>query len=193
MSEKTNLTEQLETLEQQTHGKHIAMTQVLHIIGNRGYGPLLLIVALLAVLPTGFIPGVPSVCGLSIALIAGQLTLGKRSPWLPRRIRAVSIQRERFTAVLERLKPWTRRLDRFVKPRLEFLTYGLAPRFIGLACVALGLGMIPLELLPFAAAAPALAIAMIGLGLSGKDGVWVLLGAVPAAAALWFIYRLIPS
>ena len=42
--------------------------------------------------------------------------------------------------------------------------------------VVLGLGMIPLELLPFAAAIPALAIVVMALGLTAGDGVMMLLG-----------------
>lgn len=192
MSETITLTSVLDKLEHDTGGERLAMTEVLHVIGNRGYGPLLLIVALLAILPTGIIPGLPSVCGLSIALIASQLAIGKRSPWLPRRLRRLSIERDRFTQVAARVRPFTRRLDRFVRPRLTVLTEGVATRVIALTCIVLGLTMIPLELIPFGAAAPGGAIALMALGLSGRDGLWVLLGIVPAAAGAWLVYTLIP-
>lgn len=189
--ETVTLTRLLEQLEQESSGDRLALTEVLTIIGNRGYGPLLLIISLLAILPTGVIPGVPSVCGLSIALIASQLACGRRSPWLPRRMRRLSIDRQRFVATAHRIKPTTRRLDRFVKPRLTFLVSGFAPRTLALVCIMLGLLMIPLELLPFAVIAPGSATALIGLGLSGRDGFWIIAGSIPAFVGLWLVYTLL--
>lgn len=190
MSEATTLTALLQRLET-GEGTRLSMGDVLVAIGERGYGPLVLVLALIATLPTGAVPGVPSICGISIALVSAQLALGKRAPWLPKRLRALSIDRDRYTRVADRVMPWTRRLDRLVRPRLPWLTQGAAVRVIGLACIVLGLCMIPLEIIPFAAAAPATGIALMGFGLMGKDGFWVLAGLVPAALGFWFVARLI--
>lgn len=191
VNEPITLTRLLDRLEQETSGDRLTLAEVLQIVGHRGYGPLLLIVSLLAVLPTGIIPGLPSTCGISIALIAAQLVCGRSFPWLPERLRRLSIKRQRFVGIAHRIKPVTRRLDRFVKPRLTILTHGLAVRGLALACIVLGLLMVPLELLPFAVIAPGSAVALIGLGLSGHDGVWVIAGIIPAAAGIWLVYTLV--
>lgn len=185
------MTDLLDRLEQETHGERLSLAEVLRIIGNRGYGPLLLVVSLLAILPTGVIPGLPSICGLSIVLIASQLAWGRRFPWLPRRMRRLSIERQRFVETAHRIKPVTRRLDRFVKPRLTILISGAAARGLAVVCIMLGLLMIPLELLPFAVIAPGSAVALIGLGLSGHDGLWVIVGILPAIAGFWLVYTLV--
>ncbi|GAB3675288.1 exopolysaccharide biosynthesis protein [Salinisphaera aquimarina] len=190
MSEPTTLTALLQTLESDGEGPQLSLGEVVAVIGERGYGPLVLMLALIAALPTGAVPGVPSVCGISIALVSMQLVFGKRYPWLPARMRRLAIERQHYARVADRITPWTRRLDRLVRPRLHWFTHGLATRVIGLACVALGLCMIPLEVLPFAAAAPATGIAMMGLGLTGKDGFWVLAGLAPAGLGLWFLFKL---
>ncbi|MES1924682.1 exopolysaccharide biosynthesis protein [Salinisphaera sp. T31B1] len=191
MSDATTLTELLKTLESDGEGERLTLGEVLTVIGERGYGPLVLILALIAALPTGAVPGIPSVCGISIALVSAQLVFGKDYPWLPARLRRMSIDRQHYASVADRIMPWTRRLDRLVRPRMGWLTEGVATRVIGLSWVALGACMIPLELLPFAAAAPASAIAMMGLGLTGKDGYWVIAGLVPAAVGVWFVVKLI--
>jgi len=189
--EGVTLTALLEQLEDSGEGSKLSMNNVMDAIGERGYAPLTLILALIAALPTGAVPGVPTVCGVSIALVSIQLVFGKRYPWLPAKLRHASIQRERYAKVAERIKPWTRRLDRMVKPRLGMLVEGWAVRAIGLLFVGLAVCMPPLEILPFAAAAPAGAIALISLGLAGRDGLWVLLGLVPAGLGAWLLYGLL--
>lgn len=185
------LTAILEKLERSGDGSTLSMNDVMEAIGERGYAPLTLILALIAAMPTGAVPGIPTVCGISIALISAQLVLGKRYPWLPSRLRRASISRARYAKVAHRITPWTRRLDRLVKPRLEVLVDGWAARVIGLFFILLAVCMPPLEILPFAAAAPAGAIALISLGLAGRDGLWVLFGLLPAAFGGWLIYDLL--
>lgn len=184
------LTTLLEILESSGTSDRLTLGEVLATIGERGYAPLTLILSLIALLPTGAVPGVPTVCGISIVLVSVQLVFGKRVPWLPKRMRALSIGRTRFIAVAERIRPWTRRIDRLVKPRLQWLVEGAAARFIGLLFVLLAVCMPPLEILPFAAAAPSGGIALISLGLAGRDGLWVLLGLLPAGFGGWLIYGL---
>ena len=193
MSDPTTLTELLETLETSGDGPRLSLGEVVAVIGERGYGPLVLMLALIATLPTGAVPGVPSICGISIALVSAQLALGKRHPWVPRRLRELSIERQHYAQVADNVMPWTRRIDRLVRPRLHRLADGVAARVIGLACIGLGLCMIPLEIIPFAAAAPASAIVLMGMGLTGRDGAWVLAGLVPAALGIWLAVGLLPG
>lgn len=191
MSEATTLTALFESLDAVGEGERLSIGEVLSVIGARGYGPLVLVLALIAALPTGAVPGIPTICGVCIALVSAQLVFGKAVPWLPKRLKRLSIERSRYKQVSYRIKPWTRRIDQLVRPRLTALTEGAATRLIGVAGVALGLCMIPLEVIPFAAAAPAMAIALTGLGLTGRDGVWVLAGLVPAGLAVWLIIGLL--
>lgn len=190
MERGITLTTLLEILESSGDSEQLTLDEVLATIGERGYAPLTLILSLIAILPTGAVPGVPTVCGASIALVSIQLVFGKRYPWLPKKLRRMSISRTRYIKVAERVRPWTRRIDRLVKPRLHWLVEGAASRVVGLLFVVLALCMPPLEILPFAAAAPGGGIALISLGLAGRDGLWVLLGLIPAAVGAWLIYGL---
>ncbi|ROO30122.1 exopolysaccharide biosynthesis protein [Salinisphaera japonica] len=193
MSERITLTDLLEDLENAGQGNELSIAEVLETIGERGYAPITLILSILAALPTGAVPGIPTVCGISIALISIQMVFGKRYPWLPDKLKRMSIQRQRYSRVADKIKPWTQRLDRLVKPRLETLVGPVAIRLIGLFFVALAACMPPLEILPFAAAAPAGAIAFISLGLAGRDGLWVILGFIPAGVGAWLIFTMLPG
>ncbi|MFE8071421.1 exopolysaccharide biosynthesis protein [Marinobacteraceae bacterium S3BR75-40.1] len=84
--------------------------------------------------------------------------------------------RSSFDRAYRRCRPVTLWIDRFLKPRLTFLLRPPLPRLMAAFCTLLALTMIPLELLPFAAALPALTIALLAMGLSGNDGLWLLLG-----------------
>lgn len=190
MSERMNLTDTLETLDQQVEDETITLQDIVDTFNARGFGPVVLLPALIALLPTGGVPGVPSLCGIFIALMAIQLVFGRRSPWLPKALAERGISHERWHRVTQRVRPWTRRIDRFLAPRLSWLTGEVSQRLLALLMVVLGLGMMPLELLPFAAAIPALAIVILALGLTAGDGLMMLIGlaiTVAGGVGLWLI------
>ncbi|WP_110600938.1 exopolysaccharide biosynthesis protein [Salinicola lusitanus] len=192
MSERMKLTDILETLDQQVEDETITLQDIVDTFNARGFGPVVLLPALIALLPTGGVPGVPSLCGIFIALMAIQLVFGRRSPWLPGTLAERGISHERWHRVTQRVRPWTRRIDRFLAPRLSWLMGDVTQRLLALLMVVLGLGMMPLELLPFAAAIPALAIVIMALGLTAGDGLMMLIGLAITVAGgvglgLWLI------
>ncbi|WP_110710046.1 exopolysaccharide biosynthesis protein [Salinicola sp. CR57] len=192
MSERMKLTDILETLDQQVEDETITLQDIVDTFNARGFGPVVLLPALIALLPTGGVPGVPSFCGIFIALMAIQLVFGRRSPWLPGTLAERGISHERWHRVTQRVRPWTRRIDRFLAPRLSWLMGDVTQRLLALLMVVLGLGMMPLELLPFAAAIPALAIVIMALGLTAGDGLMMLIGLAITVAGgvglgLWLI------
>lgn len=173
----TNLSELLQQLDA-IDGDEVSLGEVVAQLEHRGYGPMLLGPGLIAMLPTGAIPGVPTACGLLIALIAAQLLFGRHHPWLPKPLREVSFSRQRFAGGVERVMPIARHIDRFIRPRLTFITDWPFTRIVAGVCVFLGLGMIPLELLPFAALGPATAIVFASLALSARDGLLLIFSAL---------------
>ena len=180
----------LEELDREIVGD-ISLGSILEHFNSRGFGPLVVLPALLVLLPTGAIPGVPTTCALFIVLIAGQLLLGRRTPWLPKRLADFSFDHTRLTHGVQRVRPWTLRIDRLLKPRLRFMTQGFAYRAIAILAIALALTMVPLELVPFAAALPAVTLLLLGLGLIGEDGLVILLALLvmlaDAAAGVWLV------
>jgi hypothetical protein len=133
-------------------------------------------------LPTGGIPGVPSVCGVLIFLIAIQGLMGKSSPWVPKRLRRLAVKQQALTAMTERAMPVAQRLDRWFRPRLVVLTRAPVSQVVALICAVSGLAMIPLELVPFASGIPALAVTLVAIGMSTRDGAMVVLAALAIAA-----------
>ncbi|MCK0715441.1 exopolysaccharide biosynthesis protein [Chromohalobacter sarecensis] len=176
MESRNSLTQLLETLDDANDGKTIRLQDVVETFRSRGFGPLITLPALLALLPTGGVPGVPTLCAVFIVLMAVQQLLGRQSPWLPRKLRERGISHDKLHRTVKRVRPWTQRIDKLLAQRLDILLQPVARRLIAVLVIVLALGMIPLELLPFAAAMPALVITVIGLGMTADDGLLLLIG-----------------
>lgn len=173
--------ELLEDVIRSLHGHDITLRQLLAIMGENG---LLLVCGLLS-LPFLFpvsIPGVSTVFGAGIILIAVAVTLN-RLPWLPARLADRRLDSAKLLPVLERGVKFLRRMDRFFKPRLSALTTGaVMNRVNGLALIgAGGLLMLPLGLIPFSNTLPGLAILFLSTGISQRDGLVVAGGYVMIA------------
>lgn len=175
-SDANDLTAVIEQFADDTEGETVSFDDLLGSFGQRAFGPLLLVPAVIAVAPTGAIPGMSILTGSIIALVSAQLLLSRQRPWLPRRLLRFSFSRERLVAAIELLKPYTRWIDKLIRPRLGFALNTPFIQMIALLSFCLGLSMFPLALLPFAVAVPGTSVALLALGLTARDGVLVLLG-----------------
>lgn len=185
------LTDVLSQIRSSTDGSKITFTEMLQALDQRSFGPILLLPALIAVAPTGAIPGMSLVTGAIIFAVALQLFIGRSSPWLPDRFGNFSFSRDRLIGVIDKSKTYTRWVDKILQPRLAVLVSFPANRIVALVCMIMALTMFPLALLPFAVAVPGTSIALIALGLTARDGLVVLLGLICSAAAVallgyWF-------
>ena len=106
-------------------------------LGRRAFGMLLFVAALPAFIP---IPIGGALSGPLVVLIAAQLLLGLRRPWLPRFIASRGPKRQSLARFERMVDPWLARLERIVKPRLTVvLDHPLASAFTGLLLLLLGL------------------------------------------------------
>lgn len=164
--------------------ERIAIGDVLDRIGRRSYGPLLLFIGLFALSPITIIPGMTWLAAALTLLVAGQLFLGRAFPWLPRGALNRTFPRRLLVKGVAALRPAARGVDAFLKPRLLFLSSPPALIFLAALAMIAALATFPLGFLPGAAIPPSLAIALIGLGVSARDGLVLALGALAAAVAV---------
>ncbi|MEQ9261156.1 MAG: exopolysaccharide biosynthesis protein [Roseovarius sp.] len=172
--------------------RHVSLGDLVERIGHRGFGPLLFVPALVVVSPLGGIPGVPTLFAVVIALIAVQVLLGRSGIWMPHVLETRNINAERVGQAVKTARPYAKRVDRWLGNGLSTLVQ--RPAKLAAAAAVLGLCVMvpPLEILPFAAAVPMLAIALIGLAFTARDGVLMLAGLCVAGAALiWGAFMLI--
>ncbi len=173
---------------EESEGDEIKIGEVIQAFGHRSFGPLILVPALLAALPTGAIPGVPILLGLLIVLVSGQLLLGRSSPWIPKRLRDIAVSRDVLKESWERARPIFQRIDSHLRPRFTWMTKPPFVQAIAVLAIVLSVSMVPLEFVPFAVAIPGAAIAALGMGLATRDGLLVLLGLVLCGGTGWIIY-----
>jgi hypothetical protein len=162
----------------------IALGEMLDLLRERGFALLILLLALPNAIPGPAIPGLSTITGLPLALIALQLALGRIEPRLPEWVRRKSVPRTAFQGLVTRANPWLQRLESLIRPRMLHITSHYGERLIGAWIVisALFLSLpVPLGNLPMAAGLMVLAI-----GLMERDGVAILLGlAHTALGVIW--------
>ena len=156
--------------------RHVSLETVMSAVGRRSFGPILLLAGLVIIAPViGDIPGVPTLMGLLVALTAVQLLAGRRHIWLPRWLLGRSVQQERFAKVLKWLRPVARFLDRFTRPRLQWLTRRAGFYLVVVTALAIALATPVIETVPFSANLAGAAIIIFGLSLIARDGLLMLL------------------
>lgn len=156
-------------------GETVTLRELMAAIGEQGLLMLCAVATLPFLIPVS-IPGVSTVFGAAIVLLAIAVTLN-RMPWMPKRI----LDRELSTASLvPALRKGVRivsRIDTWVKPRALFLSDGHMARFNGMVLLFGGvLLMAPFGFVPFSNTAPAVGILLLTIGMLQRDGLFVLLG-----------------
>src|SRR5688572_29187346 len=159
----------------------ITFRQILTELRHRALGFALLIFALPCSLPMP--PGIPTVCGIALVIIAVNLIAARRRLWLPSAIADKSVSRSDLKRMVDRVAPYLERLEKVCKPRLPIVTDTLGKILIGIVILALGLVMIlPI---PFVGnMPPGFAASVIAIGMTERDGLVVLIGTIASAVAI---------
>lgn len=184
------LTDLIDDIDDQVDGERdLSVEDVMDAFGSRSFGPLIAIPGLMMVTPIGGVPGMPAIVASFVVLLAGQQLAGRDKPWLPRKLRERSVSKNKWDSTSEKIRPWAKRVDKLLRPRLGVLTNHAMERAISMIVIVLALTMFPLGFIPFTTAAPGTAILFFGLAFSARDGVAVILGLVATAASGYFVYN----
>jgi len=165
------------------HGR-VSVADLMDMLGERSFGPLLLVPSLIAVSPVGAIPGLPAITSVVIVLIAGQILLGHEHFWIPGWLARRSIDAHAMERGLEKFRPVARFIDHLLRPRVAWLTQGPAFYAIALLCLLIGLVTPILELVPLGGIPPNAAVVAFSLAITARDGLWALLAFGFTAASI---------
>lgn len=180
------LDELTHNLNRDSEVEGVRLGLLLSAVGRRSYGPLLLVLGLFAISPATIVPGMTSITALVTLLIAAQMALGLKRPWLPKQVLDIRVPRQSLFAFLDRARPVVGRLEGvWLRQRLTFMTVPLFVNLVALCVIAAALITLPLSLIPFAPLAPGFAIVLFGLGMTARDGVWLSIGIALTAGALF--------
>ena len=157
-------------------GEGLTLGEIRDRLDERGFGLLILVLSIPCLAPALY--GVPQIVGVPIILLAGQLLIGMKEPWLPQRLlvrRCPQAWLDRMADFAEKRMGWFERLSR---PRLKSLSTGLGERIAALFMILATFTIV----LPMVNTVPSVGLAMLSVGLIQRDGLFVLLGAIIATA-----------
>lgn len=167
-------------------GRVHAVGDIIDRFGQSGFGFVILLLALPALIP---IPGpFGFVFGSCLALVSLQVLAGSQKLWLPNRVRAYVIDGGRLSSGIMHAADWLRWTERWVSPRRgpEWVVRHLRP-VVGLPVLILALIVaIPI---PFGNIVPCLALMLLALGLIAEDGLALVAGlGTGLVAVFWTIF-----
>jgi hypothetical protein len=152
--------------------ERIAVIDLIHAFGARGYGLLMFVFALPNMVPAP--PGISSLLGAPLLILAWQMARGRPEPWLPQKIANRSISIDQLRGVANRAGPWLAKLERWIKPRPGWITGPGGERLIGWASLILA---IPVLLPgPGTNGPPSWAIGIMAIGFLQRDRVTIYAG-----------------
>jgi len=162
-------------------GERVSFGEILLGLRHRAAGFATLIFSLPCCLPMP--PGIPTVCGIGLVIIALNLIAMRQRVWIPAALARKTVARSDLDRMVVRATPLMRRLERYCRPRLPMVTESLGKVLIG--AVILVLGLIMILPIPFVGnMPPAIAASVIALGITERDGLIVVIGLGVSVAAV---------
>ncbi len=173
--------------------EQVSVGDVLQAVGERSFGPILLITGVITVTPLiGDIPGVPTLLALLVLLTVGQLLFRRDSIWIPGKLSRRSLSRNKLLKGLDWAKKPAALVDRWTKRRLPWLVSGVGQYLMAIICMVVALAMPLMELVPFSATGGGLALIAFGLAMVAKDGLLALIAIAVTTGTGWVIATNLP-
>lgn len=187
--EITNLEEMLDRIYESANEEgRVSLGTIVESVGDRSFGPLLLMVGVIMTSPLSGMPGVPTTMGALVLLIAGQLLFRRDHFWLPRWVLRRSMEQSRVRRAVDWLRPLARFVDRWLRPRLPAFIRGISIYLISLVCAVIAAVMPMMELVPFSAHVAGLALTAFGLALISRDGLLALLAFLATSVSFAVLF-----
>ena len=166
----------LERLMHDAPAGHVTLAWLMGYLRGRSFGIILLLLGV-----CGLLPVVSAVAGLMLAIPAFQMILAHPAPIFPRRIAERPVATEKLAAMLVRIIPALRYLERFIRPRWP-TPFEITKRVVGVVVLLLGvclLAPIPLSNLPVS-----LSIVLVAFAYLEEDGILLAVALTIAAGLL---------
>lgn len=154
----------------------VALGWIFERLHERSFGPVMLLLALLAM-----VPGVSPIAGALIIWIAGQMILARPRATLPRFVARQTVPTARFARLIERMVPVLRWLERLIRPRWS-TPFTMTTSVVGMVLLLLGVSLF--SPVPLSNLLPALVIMGMALAYLERDGVMLAIATAIACVSL---------
>ncbi|MBL8531878.1 MAG: exopolysaccharide biosynthesis protein [Hyphomonadaceae bacterium] len=162
----------------------LPMAGIVDQLDERAFGLLILLLTLPCL-----VPGLPGaqIIAIGIFLLAVQLLIGRREPWLPGWFMRAQVKKSWITGIAEFADKRLRWGEALARPRWRFLATGFGERVVALFMALAAITV----MLPITNTIPSLALALMCVGVIQRDGVFALAGMTVAAGWLTLLGGLI--
>ena len=180
----SRLSKELDTFLESLGGEDSTLGALLDSIAGKGFGLLLMILALPAALPIPA-PGYATPFGLLMAFLGAQMLVGKTNPWLPSAVRQKRLKHKTCAFAVRNSGKILRLVEWLVRPRFSKLARNRA--FLSLvSLVIILMASFMILPIPLTNTAPSFVIFLLAAGMLEEDGL-VLLGGLILAPLAAFI------
>ncbi|HYC15242.1 MAG TPA: exopolysaccharide biosynthesis protein [Stellaceae bacterium] len=179
---RARISDALDGLRQSHTGPRVSLGDLLDALEDRGFGLIVLALALPNGIPGPTLPGFSALFGIPLILVGTQLLRGWHEPRIPQWLRRRSVTADGFSRFLDRALPRIRRVERWLRPRDSWLTGVGGGRLAGIGTILMGIVLslpVPLGNLPIA-----WSLVVLALGLLEEDSRALLLGLVLGALSI---------
>ncbi len=170
-----------QTLASKDANKGISIGELADSVGDKGFGLLLIVLALPSALPVPA-PGYSTPFGIAIVLLAMQMLLGRQAVWLPRKIKQVRIGAALADKMIGAAAKFMRAIEHLIRPRLRWV--GSPVGRIATSSLILCMAALMILPIPLTNTFPAMVIFLIGIALTEEDGLTAMFGLLVACMAV---------
>lgn len=153
----------LEKLAQQP----LTLGDILAETSERGFSLVISLLVLPFLLPAP--PGLTGPLGTACIILAGQMALGRRSPWLPKKVASFKFPHWFVLRLLQNLKRVTRILEKIARPRFVKLAQSRSIWRLNGICIA-WLTLLLISPIPFTNPIPTVGILLLAVATLEADG-----------------------
>ncbi|WP_286177350.1 exopolysaccharide biosynthesis protein [Stieleria mannarensis] len=162
--------------------------EVMDILGQHSFAPLLLVIGLVMVVPgPADIPGVPVILGLLVIVVAVQIVMHRDHLWIPDWVERRKVSADRAKKMISWVRKPAHWMDRVTKPRYQWLMRHAGASLVAVACILIAMTTPVLEFIPFSANLAGGAIAALAVALLAKDGLVAVLAIVLSLATVGLV------
>lgn len=161
----------------------LSLEKLIGHIGDKGYGIILVVLALPSALPVPA-AGYSTPFGILLAILGLQMLFGRKTLWLPAWAARRKIKRALAVKMFRTGHKFFLRLEKFIQPRLSWIAGPWGIPLMGILVILMAVLMIlPI---PLTNTAPAGVIFLIGIGLTEDDGLFAAGACLAGVLALFF-------
>lgn len=179
----------LRTSRDQHREGTLTLGSLLSALGETSFGWAIVLFSLLTLLPLP--PGSSLVTGLPVLVTTVQMVLGFPHVKLPGPLSRLKLDHTKIRRTMARMRPVTRRLERMLVPRYDWMFAARNERTLGLALFVIAFTLfLPV---PLSGWFPATALFIAGVGIVERDGLVVIWGLLLGLAAVLLTAAILTS